>query len=82
MVAVHDVLGCHALGLGLDGNGYAVLVAAADEEDVAAVEAQIACVDVGGDVNAGEVADVYGTVGVGKRRGDEGAFEVLGHIVV
>ncbi len=64
MVAVHDVLRGHALLAGLDGDGHAVLVGAADEEHLLAVVAQIARVDVGRDIDAGEVADVDGTVGV------------------
>ena len=74
VVAVHDVLRGDALLAGLDGDGDAVLVAAADEHHVLAAHAEIADVDVAGDVGAGEVADMDGAVRVGKGTGDQGSF--------
>ena len=55
----------------------AVLVRAADEDDVAALEAVVADEDVGGQVRAREVAEVDRAVRVGQRRRDQDAL-VLG----
>ena len=70
VVAVDDVLRRDALLAGLDGDGHAVLVAAADEHHLLALGAEVAHIDVGGHVDAGQVADVHRAVGVGQRRGD------------
>ena len=77
VVAVHDILGRAALFLGADGDGHAVLVAAADEEHVLALQAQVADVDVGGYVDAGQMADVDGAVGVGQGARHESSLEFL-----
>ena len=77
MVTVHDILGCDALVAGLYGDGHTVLVAATDEKHLLATEAEIAGVDVSGDINAGEMADMHGTIGVRQRRGDQSPFEFL-----
>ena len=82
MVAVYDVLRRAAFLLGADGDGHAVLVASADEDDVLLLQAQVAHVDVGGDVDAGQVSDVDGTVGIGQGRCHGGTFELFLHIVV
>ena len=78
VVLVHDVLRSDALGAGLDGDGHAVLVGAADEDDVLAPHPEVADVDVAGDVGTGQVADMDGTVGVRKRAGHEGSL--VGHL--
>ena len=70
VVAVDDVLRCYAFAAGLDSDGHAVFVAAADKHHLLALGAQVACVDVSRNVHTGQVTDVYGSVGVGQRRGD------------
>ena len=77
VVAVHHVLRGDALLAGADGDGHAVLVASADEDDVLALQPQVADVDVGGYIHAGQVADVHATVGVWQRGGDGSAFIVF-----
>lgn len=77
VVAVDDILRCNTFSLSLNGDGHTVLVATANHEDFAALEAKITGIDVGGDVYSGEVADVDGAVGVWESSGDEGAFEIF-----
>ena len=73
VVAVHDLLRLDAFLAGAEHDRDAVLVGAADVEDVAALEALVAAEEVGGEVGAGEVAEVERPVGVGERGGDEEA---------
>ena len=87
MVAVYNVLGCAAFLAGFDGDWHSMFVAAADEHNLLALCAQIAHIDVGWDIDAGQVSDVDGTVGVGQGRGFGVAFEFVvflcvGHIIV
>ncbi len=74
VVLVHDLLRGNPGLAGLDGDGYPVFVAAADEQHVFPAHAQVSYIDVSGDIGAGQMADVDGTVGVGKRTGHEGSF--------
>ena len=74
MVLVHNILRSYALFAGLDGDGHAVFVAAADEHHILPAHAQVADIDVSGNVSAGQVADMDGTVGVGKCAGHKGSF--------
>ena len=82
VVAVHDVLRGAALLAGLDGDGHAVLVGAADIQDFPAAHAQVAHIDVCGYIDTGEVADVDRTVGVRQRAGHEGSLELFVHYFV
>ena len=75
VVAVAYVLRRHTFFLGLDGDGHAVLVAAAYELHVLALEAQVAHIDVGRHIDAGQVADVHRAVGIGQGRGHQRALE-------
>ena len=80
VIAIDDLLGRDALFAGLDGDGHAVLVAAADRDHVVSFQAQVARVDVRRDIDARQVADVYRAVGVGQCRGDEITLEGFTHI--
>ena len=80
MVAVYHFLYGNALFTGTDGHGYTVLIATADKHHVLLLESEVTYIDVGGNVHAGEVTDVHGAVGVGERRGDEGAFIFFCHV--
>ena len=79
VIAVDDVLGRDALVLCLDGDGYAVLVAAANHHHVLAAQAQVACVDVGRNIHSSQVSDVHRTVGIGQSGGYQCAFKVFSH---
>ena len=57
--------GRDALGVGGDGDRGAVLVGAADHQHLVPGHAVVAAEDVGGDAEAGDVADVPRAVGVG-----------------
>ena len=74
MILVHDVLRGNALLAGLDGDGHAVLVGAADEHHVLPAHAQVADIDVSGNVSAGQVADMDRTVGIGQCAGHKGSL--------
>ena len=79
VIAVADVLGRAALLAGAERDGHAVLVAAAYEQHIALLEAQVADVDVGRHVDAGQMADMHSAVCVGQGGGDQCAFEFLVH---
>ena len=79
VVAVHHFLNTATFLAGTNGYGHTVLVRTADEEDIAVAEAEIAGIDVGGDVDTGEVADVHTAVGIGQGGGDEGSLEFIAH---
>ena len=79
VVAVDDLLGRNALLAGLDGDGHAVFVRSADRNHVAALQPQIAYVDIRRNIYTRQVTDMHGTVGVGKRRSDEVTFELFCH---
>ena len=70
VVTVHDILRGYAFFAGLKGNGHAVLVGAAEEKHLFSVVAEVAGIDVGRDVNTGQVTDMDGAVGVRQRGGD------------
>ncbi len=65
VVPVHQFPRGHTLVFRLHGDGRAVLVGAADHEDVVSGQAVIAGEDVAGNAEAGHMADVAGTVGIG-----------------
>ena len=79
VVAVDDHLRRYALLTRLDGDGHAVLVAAAHRDHVAAPQTEIARVDIRGDIYAGQVPDMDRAVGVGQSGCYEITFELFGH---
>ena len=64
MVAIHNFLCGDTFFARTNGNRYAVLVATAYEEDILALKAQIAHIDVGWDLYASQVSDMYRTIGI------------------
>ena len=80
MVAVDHFLGGDAFLAGADGHGNTVLVATADEHHFLLLQAQVAHVYVGRDINTGEMADVYTAVGIGQSCRHQCAVEFLFHI--
>ncbi len=75
VVAVNDHLGGDALLAGLEGDGYAVFVGAAYVDHILPFQPQVAGVDVGRDVYAGQMADMDGAVGIGQGRSDQVSFK-------
>ena len=82
VVTVNHLLGSDALFAGTDGDGHAMFIATANKNHLLFLQAEVAHVDVSGYINAGQVADVYRTVGVGQGRRHGGTFELLFHIVL
>lgn len=68
-------------GAGLESDRHTMLVAATDECHGAAGKAEIACVDIGGHIYAGEMADVHRAIGVWERGGDECAYILCSYSV-
>ena len=75
MVLVHYVLRCNAGLARLDGDGHAVLVGSADKHHILAPHAQVTHKDVSGNVGASQMADMDGTVGIGKCAGHQGSLK-------
>ena len=80
MIAVHDILHGDALLLGTDGHGHAMLVTASDEEHLASLQPEVTHIDICGHIDASQMSDVDGSVGVGKCRCHGSSFELLFHI--
>ena len=57
-----------------------MLVATTDEEHLLSSEAQVAGIDIRGDVHTCQVTDVHGAVRIRQGGGDEGTLEVLLHL--
>ena len=76
-VKVDYILRGAALLTGLDRDGHAVFIASAHEQDVLAAHAKIADIDVGRDIDACEVSDMHGAVGIGQGRCHECSFVIL-----
>lgn len=67
VVLVDDILRGNPLLAGLYRNGYAVFVRSANRNDSRPAGA-VTRIDVRRNIDSGQVADMYGTVGVRKRR--------------
>ena len=74
VVAVHDVLRIDTLFAGAEHDRDAVLVGAADVDEVAAAEPLVAAIEVGREVGPGEVAEMERSVGVREGGSDEDAI--------
>ena len=74
MVFVDDILRGASLLAGRNGNRHAVLVGAAHEKRLPPAHAQIADIDVRGNIDAGQMADVDRTVGVRQGASNEIPF--------
>ena len=75
MVFIYHLLGGDGFFFCFYGNGHAVLVAAANKLNVFAFAAQIAHVNIGGQVATCKVANVHGPVGVGQGGGYKMSFK-------
>ncbi len=81
MVAVHHILRRDALLAGAYGDGHSVLVAAADEQHLLSLKTEIPRIDVGRDIDSGQVADMHRPVGVRQGRGDKCTLEFFHRFV-
>ena len=81
VVAVHHLLHRAALLAGTQRDGHAMLVASADEEHRLALEAQIAHVDIGRHIHAGQVTNMHAAVGIRQGGRDQSSVEFLFHSI-
>ena len=77
MITVNNVLHRASFLLGADSYRHSVFVRTSHEEYVSALQAEIAYIDVTGNVGTGQVADVYRTVGVWKCRRNGCSLKIL-----
>ncbi len=77
MVAVANVLRCHAFFFSSDGDGYTVFVTASDEDNVIALQPKIAHVDVGRHINTGQMTDMHAAIGIRQCCRDKRALIIL-----
>ena len=68
MITIYNLLGGNTLLAGALCHGNTMLIAATDKKHVLALQAQVTHIDVGGNINASQVADVNRTVSIGQRR--------------
>ena len=80
VVFVHDVLGTAALLACLDGDGHAVLVAAAHIQHLLSAKTEISHINVGRHINSGKMPDMHRAVCIRQRTGHQGSLELLFHI--
>ncbi len=71
VIMIDDLLRCHTLLLGGDGDGHAVFIGPADVQDALAVQTQEPRIDVRRQIRTRDVPQVQIAVGVGKGGCDE-----------
>ncbi len=81
VVLVHERFGGNAFFFGADGYRHAVLVRPAHKGYVFTAQAQVAHIGIGGQVCAGDVADVQRAVGIRQRRGDHISLKLFHKLV-
>ena len=79
VVAVDHVLHSAAFFFCPNGHRHAMLIAAAYEEHILALRAEISHIDVGWHIHASEVADMDWAIGIGKGGCDESSFIIFVH---
>ena len=79
VVAVDNLLHRNALFASPDGNRNTMLVAASDEQAFAALQPEIASIDVSWHVNTSKVTDMYRSVRVRQSGRNSGSLEMLFH---
>lgn len=82
MVSVYYILRSDALLFSLDGDRHAVLVAAADEKHLLALEAKIAGINVCRHIYSREMPYVDGSVGIGERGCDKRSFKIFHYFLI
>ena len=74
VIAVHHLLGGDSFLTCLQGDGYPMFVRSADGDHISVPLAQVADINVGGDINPRQVAQVKGAVGIGQGRCNQCSF--------
>ena len=82
MVTVYHCLRSNAFVAGLEGDGHAVFVRSANGNHIPSLVSQVAHINVGWNVDPGQMPQVKGPIGIGQCRGDQGALVFfVGHCV-
>ena len=68
MIAIYDILRGNALLTGTNGDGYTVLIRTADEQHLSLLQAEVAHIDVSGDIHTSQVTDMHTAISVWERR--------------
>jgi len=82
MVLVHYILRSDVFLHRPDGNGYAVLVAAADKLHITSLRTLVAYVDIGRQIAACQVSYMNRSVGIRQCRGDQDSLIIFSHNLV
>ena len=77
MIAVHHILRRNALFAGTHGHGHAVLVGTAYEHHILTFQTEIAHVDIGRNIHAGQVSDMHTAISVWQCRSHGCSLEFL-----
>lgn len=81
VISVHYILWGDTLGACLDSDRHTMLVGAAYEKHIGALEPEVSDINIGRDIYAGEMSYMHRSVGVRERRGDQSSLEILIHSV-
>ena len=80
VILIDDVLRRNALFSRLDCDGHTVLIATADRDHILAALTQITNIDIRRHINARQVADMHGTIGVGQCRSYQITLKLFLHL--
>jgi len=75
VILVHDILRCHPLLPGTDGNGNAMFIGSPYKTDFPARQTQVTYINVGRNIHTGKVSDMNRPVGIGQGRCDQVTLE-------
>ena len=81
VIAVHHFLHRDTLLSGAYGDRHSVFVRASDEDALAALQPEIARIDVGRDIDSRQMTDMYWSVGVGQSGRDGSSLEMFFHVI-
>ena len=79
VIFINLILRAVSLFLGADSDGKAVFVGAADVDHVGAAHFFETGENIGGEVGAGDMAEMDGAIGIGEGAGDKDLFLGCGH---
>ena len=82
VVAVHHLLHGDAFLAGTYGDGHAVFVASADEEALTSLQTEVARIDVGRHIDAGQMSDMYWSVGIRQSGRNGRSLELFFHALI
>lgn len=65
VVAIDNSLGGDSFVPGFQGDGYSVLIRSADRDYIPVAPAKVSYVNIGGDIDTGQVTQMDGAIGIG-----------------